>query len=193
MLIRKKWRTEGPAHIVRNCSTDRCSKSIHGHTYEWEVIFSGSHLDNGGMLIDFGLLKQEVGTFLDMFDHAHMMWSKEPKLDIFYDFSDRFVIVPFTPSAENLALFVFATVQEILNRTDFANGETDARLHSVIVHETQTGYAQAFYSDLLLVDYMLDEIEFKHDTGFWADLTTTVKRFQKQKPVHQIGGSNESS
>lgn len=46
MLIRKKYTFEG-AHIVRNCSSDRCKKSIHGHSYIVEVLFTSDKLDNG--------------------------------------------------------------------------------------------------------------------------------------------------
>ena len=37
MLIRKLYGFEN-AHIVRNCSSDRCRRSIHGHSYKVEVI-----------------------------------------------------------------------------------------------------------------------------------------------------------
>jgi len=37
MLIRKLFRFEN-AHIVRNCSSDRCSRSLHGHSYVVEFL-----------------------------------------------------------------------------------------------------------------------------------------------------------
>ena len=76
MIIRKLFKTEGPAHIVRNCSTNRCSRSIHGHSYVWEVLLEGTSLDNGGMIVDFGLMKDEIKHFFDLMDHCHMQWER---------------------------------------------------------------------------------------------------------------------
>ena len=59
MIIRKLFKFEG-AHIVRDCSSDRCKKSIHGHSYLAEVKFKASHLDNAGMVLDFGLMKSTI-------------------------------------------------------------------------------------------------------------------------------------
>ncbi len=37
MLIRKLFKFEN-AHIVRDCTTQRCSENIHGHSYKIEVL-----------------------------------------------------------------------------------------------------------------------------------------------------------
>ncbi|HIC43651.1 MAG TPA: 6-carboxytetrahydropterin synthase QueD, partial [Sulfurimonas sp.] len=55
MLIRKLFKFEN-AHIVRGCSTQKCRSSIHGHSYEIEVLFESNFLDNGQMVYDFGLM-----------------------------------------------------------------------------------------------------------------------------------------
>jgi 6-pyruvoyltetrahydropterin/6-carboxytetrahydropterin synthase len=36
----------------------------------------------------------------------------------------------------------------VLKLTDMVNGEDGVKLHSIIVHETQTGYAQCFREDI---------------------------------------------
>ena len=76
MIIRKLFKFEG-AHIVRNCSSVRCKKSIHGHSYVVEVFFSSDGFDNGMMVMDFGLMKGTIKDFIDGFDHAYSMWDKE--------------------------------------------------------------------------------------------------------------------
>ena len=51
----------------------------------------------------------------------------------------------------------------MLDLTEMANGEADVRLHSVIVHETETGYAQCFREDATnprMGLIALDDIEF---------------------------------
>jgi 6-pyruvoyltetrahydropterin/6-carboxytetrahydropterin synthase len=47
MIIRKQFKFEG-AHIVRNCTTRRCKKSIHGHSYVVEVFFTSNKLYDFG-------------------------------------------------------------------------------------------------------------------------------------------------
>lgn len=185
MKIRKKWRTEGPAHVVRNCSTDRCSMSIHGHTYHWELVLSGNKLDNAGMLVDFGLLKGEIGMFFDAFDHSHMMWDREGEFDFFYDFSERFIGVPFSPSAENMALFAYLACSTIMSKTQLNNGEGFINVESVRVHETETGWAEAGPQDAYLADYTLDMINFKHWPE-WRDVISLDELFIKSQPRHQI-------
>ena len=54
--IRKEF-TFNNAHIVRNCSSDRCKYTAHAHTYRVEVFLKSDKLDNGYMAVDFGLLK----------------------------------------------------------------------------------------------------------------------------------------
>ena len=76
MLIRKLFRFEN-AHIVRNCSSQRCSRSIHGHSYQIEIILEAHALDNGQMVYDFGLLKGHIKDLIDSFDHAIAFWDKD--------------------------------------------------------------------------------------------------------------------
>ena len=149
MIIRKQFTFEG-AHVVRNCSSDRCKKSIHGHSYIVEVFLTADGFDNGMMVYDFGLLKGTVKELLDAFDHAYSLWNQET--DEIKDFvkkhSARWIEMPVSPSAEGYALFFTHWVDRILSLTDMSNGEQNVRVHSVRVHETATGYAEAFPADV---------------------------------------------
>ena len=193
MIIRKTFKTEGPAHIVRNCTTDRCSKSIHGHSYEWEVKLKGSSLDNGGMIVDFGILKGEIGKFFDMFDHCHIIWDQDSDIEHFWNYSDRVIKAPFSPSAENMAVFAFMVCDRILRHTAFANGEHGVEVHSVTCHETKTGYAEAFADDVEMHNYYnLEEVQFKHDEGLWEALMYKLVTFVKdQIPVQVVDTRKE--
>lgn len=55
--------------------------------------------------------------------------------------------MPVSPSAEQFARLFFIIIDAILKQTVMRNGEGLVRLHSVIAHETETGYAQAFRED----------------------------------------------
>lgn len=147
MIIRKLFKFEG-SHIVRNCTSDRCSHSLHGHSYKVELFLTADHLDNAGMVVDFGLL----GNFkelVDLFDHTHLLWSKDNEIykSFIKSINDRWIILPCNPSAEMLASMFFACFTAILGNTKFNNGEGDIRVKSVRVHETDTGYAEADVND----------------------------------------------
>lgn len=149
MLIRKLFKFEN-AHIVRNCSSDRCRRSIHGHSYQVELILEAHRLDHGQMVYDFGLLKGVIRDLFDSFDHAICFWSKDDPAYIAacQQFSARWISLPVSPSAEQFSRVFFFLADAVLRQTQTQNGEGDVQVHSVIVHETATGYAQCFRPDV---------------------------------------------
>lgn len=150
MIIRKKFTFEG-AHIVRNCSSDRCKKSLHGHSYVVEVFLTSKGFDNGMMVYDFGLMKGTIKDFVDSFDHAQSIWTveKEEDKNFFKQYGLRWIEMPVSPSAEGYALMFTYAIDKILKNTKFANGEQGVKIHAVRVHETTTGYAEATMDDVI--------------------------------------------
>ncbi|MBI4370671.1 MAG: 6-carboxytetrahydropterin synthase [Elusimicrobia bacterium] len=165
MIIRKLYRFEA-AHIVRDCSSERCRLSLHGHSFRCELLLTADRLDRGQMVYDFGLLKGLVGDFLDGFDHAVLFWEREAPAfrRAMKTHSARWVQLPVSPTAEQLARLIFVGCQAFLDATDKVNGDQTARVHSVILHETETGYAQCFRAD---VDAAQDAIDLRR--VIWAD------------------------
>lgn len=183
MRIRKLFKFEG-AHVVRDCSSDRCKKSIHGHSYNVEIFLTSTGIDNGQMIVDFGLLKTTVKDFVDSFDHAYSLWRKEsPEFKEFVKSnSARWIEMPVSPSAEMYSLMFFYVIDKILKNTQWNNGEKSPLLYSVRVHETDTGYAESFREDLSLVDFNLTEIKFSDEIkrewknpDMWHDLIMGVR------------------
>ena len=148
MLIRKLFKFEN-AHIVRNCTTQRCSENIHGHSYKIEVLLESNYLDNGQMVYDFGLTKRTIKELIDSFDHAITLWSGDDAsyIEAMKTYSNRWIELPVSPSAEQFSRVIYLIVERILACTDMQNGEREVKLHSIIVHETETGYAQGFKED----------------------------------------------
>ncbi len=181
MIIRKLFKFEN-AHIVRGCSTLRCRSSIHGHSYKVELLFESNFLDNGQMVYDFGLMKQNMKMIIDSFDHAITLWSEDDKeyIDDMKKHSARWVVTPLSPSAEQFSRLFFVLMDKLLSLTTSVNGEKEVKLHSVIVHETDTGYAQAFKEDAYSKDMgaiNLDEIIFSDaikddwaENNFWEKM-----------------------
>ncbi|NUT81020.1 6-pyruvoyl trahydropterin synthase family protein [Pseudomonas brassicacearum] len=174
MLIRKLFKFES-AHIVRNCSSRRCSRSLHGHSYKIEVLLEADALDHGQMVYDFGLLKGTVGDFIDAFDHAVTFWDGDDPDYVAQckRFSERWVSLPVSPSAEQFSRVFFCLIDAVLSNTQMANGEVGVRLHSVIAHETDTGYAQCFREDAhnpRMGAFQLSQIGFSAQVkGEWAN------------------------
>jgi 6-pyruvoyltetrahydropterin/6-carboxytetrahydropterin synthase len=174
MLIRKLFKFEN-AHIVRDCSTQRCSENIHGHSYKVEVLLESNYLDNGQMVYDFGLTKLYIKELIDSFDHAITLWSQDDKayIESMKKYSNRWVELPVSPSAEQFSRVIYLMVERVLACTDMQNGEKEVGLHSIIVHETETGYAQGFKEDAhseLMGKIILDDIYFSEQVkNEWSD------------------------
>ncbi len=173
MIIRKKFRVE-MGHIVRNCSSDRCAHSMHGHSAVIEVLLEGSHLDKAGMLYDFGLLKGGVKTFIDMFDHCYVFWDKDDPeyIKFIQQHCARWIGLPFNPTAEMLSLMFMQAINRIIERTKKVNGESrDLRCTGVIYHETESGYAHCCEADVETMwdGRTLDSIEFSDAVAKDAD------------------------
>ena len=160
MIIRKLFTFEG-AHIVRNCSSRRCRENLHGHSYTVEVFLSSDRLDNGCMVLDFGLLG-EVRELIDSFDHACTLWQGEdPEIQEWIRRCNcRVVEMPVSPTSEGFALLFFFLIDRLLSHTVYTNGEGKVPLSSVRVHETATGYAEAFREDLKWVHFTANEVRF---------------------------------
>jgi 6-pyruvoyltetrahydropterin/6-carboxytetrahydropterin synthase len=174
MIIRKLFKFEN-AHVVRGCSTQRCRSSLHGHSYKVEVLFESQYLDHGQMVYDFGLMKQGMKALIDSFDHAIALWDGDESdyINNMKRHSNRWVQLPVSPSAEQFSRIIFVMIDALLRCTKSINGERGVKLHSIIVHETETGYAQCFCEDACselmgLID--LEKIVFSDEVREgWSD------------------------
>ncbi|MEA1916267.1 MAG: 6-carboxytetrahydropterin synthase [Campylobacterota bacterium] len=174
MIIRKVYEFEN-AHVVRGCSTQKCRSSIHGHSYKVELLFSSNYLDNAHMVYDFGLMKLHMKELIDAFDHSITLWDKDDKeyISDMKKHSTRWVQIPCSPSAEQFSRLFFVLIEKLLSQVVMINGERDVKLHSVIAHETDTGYAQCFKEDAhseLMGKIDFNEIIFSDEIkSGWSD------------------------
>jgi len=159
MEIRKTFKFEA-AHIVRGAWSKRCSHNTHGHSYIVEVFFGlkkGHQLNlsaqgNGGMVVDFGIIKKYGNDFIDSFDHSLFLWAV-PKDQEFIKFAqthfERVIITPFPTSAEVQAMmfmkFFTNLVAVLWAKRMIDEGVCVSR---VIVHETATGKAECKSDDI---------------------------------------------
>jgi 6-pyruvoyltetrahydropterin/6-carboxytetrahydropterin synthase len=168
MEIVKKFDIE-MAHIVRNAWSTRCSQSIHGHTYTIEVGLErvGETLfDTGRMVVDFGLVKRYIGPFIDSFDHATLLWSKDPDphvVKFFMGHFDRVIVCDESSSCEMMSAVLLVGIQKIL---DTILADMPIVCTRVIVHETKTGRAEcgkdSDWIDFAKSNRLLETLQISH-------------------------------
>jgi 6-pyruvoyltetrahydropterin/6-carboxytetrahydropterin synthase len=76
-------------------------ENLHGHNWHVEVCVTGNRLDEGGVLVDFGIIKKHVREIMQRLDHQ------------FLNELPCFATDP--PSSENIAVYVARNLQEMLD------------------------------------------------------------------------------
>jgi len=199
MMIRKQF-TVNNTHIVRNCYSERCKYSLHAHTAVIETFFEGRKLDNAGMLMDFGITKNILKPFISMFQDTVVIWKYDT--DIYKKFvkqyTDNWVEIYFTPSAELLSAFFKLHLSNIIRRVQFANNEDpELKLIKTRYHETRTGWAAADDNDafdlitdqkwnLSLIGASMGSVfkeryeQFENDIGAYSDKPIIIEAPKQQ-------------
>ena len=100
------------AHRVKNHES-KC-KHLHGHRFLVEVTFAAEKgLDDVGRVIDFGVLKEILGTWIDdNLDHNILLFEEDRPLgDLIASYTGQEVFyLPFNPTAENIAYYLLHEV-----------------------------------------------------------------------------------
>jgi 6-pyruvoyltetrahydropterin/6-carboxytetrahydropterin synthase len=99
---------------------EKC-ENLHGHNWKIEVCVRGENLGQGGVLMDFGLIKTHVREIVQLLDHRFLN-----ELPWFDDGTP--------PSSENVAYFVAERLAERL-------GDSPVRVASVSAWESDDACA----------------------------------------------------
>jgi 6-pyruvoyltetrahydropterin/6-carboxytetrahydropterin synthase len=144
------------------------------------------------MVYDFGLMKQNIKDLIDAFDHAVTIWS-EDSIEYIADMkkhSDRWIELPVSPSAEQFSRVIFILIDALMKLTTTINGEKEVKLHSIIVHETATGYAQGFredaYSEIMGKIELKDIVFSKDIINSWNDRELFEKIKAKKAFINEV-------
>ncbi len=129
------WNYDGPC------------KNIHGHSYKLYVTVIGKPSEDSsdpknGMVIDFSDLKKIIDeNVIDYFDHSVIISSEAggPQLKKISEMFDKFYIVDYQPTCENLVNQIARIIKEKLPEK--------IKLFSVRLRETATSYAEWYVSD----------------------------------------------
>ena len=87
------------AHCLREY--DGPCEALHGHNWKVTVAVQADVLDELGMVVDFKVLKQEVGKVIDRLDHTYL--NDLPPFDTV------------NPSSENIAHYIFHEVKKTID------------------------------------------------------------------------------
>jgi len=80
-------------------------ENLHGHNWKIEISVAGETLNNAGVLVDFGELKQHVSEIMTRLDHKYLN-----ELDYFDDGNP--------PSSENISRYIANSLQTLLKNSN---------------------------------------------------------------------------
>ena len=133
------------AHALWNY--DGPCRNIHGHSYKLYVTVRGKVNDDSsssklGMVMDYSDLKRIVKKHIvDFYDHSVIISSAagKPEITRVKEMFDKFYIVDYQPTCENLVINIAHLIREQL--------PVNISLYSLKLCETATSFAEWFASD----------------------------------------------
>lgn len=96
-------------------------RTFHGHRYTAEIYAEAPELDKLGRVIDFSVIKYEIGGWIDKWwDHAMIIWDKDPDKELIMqlDGMKEPYLLPENPTAENMAAHLLLLGNEIMADLD---------------------------------------------------------------------------
>lgn len=127
--IRKMFRVE-MAHRLMTSFTKQCQQ-LHGHSYKIEVIFSAERVDEDGMVMDFGKVKEMAQNLVMQLDHATILHEKDGLGVVI----PEAMLAPYNPTAEMMARDIcMGFLEKLIGSNVIAI--------CVRLHETETGWAE---------------------------------------------------
>lgn len=88
-------------------------KMLHGHRYALEATFAARELDDLGRVIDFGVIREVLGAWIDdNLDHNTILSIKDKKLgeNIAAETGQKIYYITENPTAENIAKYIFEEI-----------------------------------------------------------------------------------
>lgn len=88
-------------------------RNLHGHRYAIEATFTANELDTLGRVVDFGVIKERLGTWIDSnWDHTTILYDQDAPLGaaIEQHTGQKIFYLPANPTAENMAEYLLLTV-----------------------------------------------------------------------------------
>lgn len=112
----------------------------HGHNYVAYFYARSNRLDEVGRVIDFSVLKEKIGGWIDRYwDHGFIYFSEDQEMDSIFDAAFgkyKSYQLYLNPTAENMAEFLLKNIcPEVLEGTGVV-------VHKVVLWETENCFAE---------------------------------------------------
>lgn len=88
--------------------------NLHGHTYRLDVALGGDVSPDTGMVEDFTDLKKRILGVLEVFDHATVLWQRDPLAEALLPYSTRLLLLSHNATAENMVQYFYNKLSENL-------------------------------------------------------------------------------
>ncbi len=86
---------------------------LHGHNGRVEVDVESRSLDEIGMVVDFGEVRDVVKGWIDStLDHRMILSNRDPLLAVLQNAGEPLYVMDVNPTAENIAILVFNVARE---------------------------------------------------------------------------------
>ncbi len=81
---------------------------LHGHNGRIEIDIKSSELDDLGMVVDFGKIKELIKGWVDEnLDHRMILCRRDPIVSMLKDMNEPMYLMDENPTAENIAKHIF--------------------------------------------------------------------------------------
>lgn len=109
MIMAKRYHDISVGHRVYGHES-KCA-NLHGHNYRVHFKCVADELDAVGRVIDFSDIKTRLCMWLEeQWDHRMLIWQQDPMADHLRVLDTTVVLVPFNPTAENVAKYLVTAV-----------------------------------------------------------------------------------
>lgn len=88
-------------------------RNLHGHRYAIEASFTADDLDSLGRVVDFGVIRERLGMWIDKnWDHTTILFKRDSELGkSISEITGQVVFyLPTNPTAENMATYLLEAV-----------------------------------------------------------------------------------
>lgn len=109
-------------------------RHLHGHNGKAHFIVDGSDLDDRGMLVDFGDIKQPMKEWIDTnLDHRMLLHRDDPMVGLLEERNEPLYLMDMNPTAENIAKTLFEAARSMnlpVTEVHFWETETSTATYS---------------------------------------------------------------
>lgn len=116
-------------------------KDVHGHRYKFNIYARAPELDSLGRVIDFSVIKQRIGSYIDNnWDHGTFLYEKDPLVEIWATekafWGMKYFVMDANPTAENIAKALLMISNQLMYNTE-------VQIHRIECFETPNNMAYA--------------------------------------------------